>query len=243
MKILKFFILSLFLILLTACEEKHIENINIYTDPDLEFLVKNIATSYEKKNPVKINISTNLKNNNLNNLDIIISNNEDIFKLSSLNKENTKKIKDIDLIENYEKEIFLEDKLIIIGRRKLSNLDDLLYSSISISNYDTVIGKNIIDILSMENLFNQISKKIEYKNNSISALQSVDLYEVDYAIIGKILSSKIKNSIITYYFPEDLKITYNSYLKKGSNIKKTNFYSFLQSEQVKKIISKHQEIN
>lgn len=243
MKILKFFILSLFLILLVACEKKHIENINIYTDPDLEFLVNDIATSYEKKESVKINISTTLENNNLNNLDIIISNNEDIFKLSTLDKENTKKTENIDLIENYEKEDFLEDKIIIIGRRKLSNLDDLLYSSIAISNYDTFIGKNIIDILSMENLFNQISKKIEYKNNSISALQSVDLYEVDYAIIGKILSSKIKNSTITYYLPEDLKITYNSYLKKDSNINKTNFYSFLQSEQVKKIISKHQEIN
>lgn len=236
MKAFKYVVLTLFFLLIVSCKKNTIEHINLYVDKELEFLLTDIVNKYEKKNNVKINIKTDLKKGNLGKFDVLISNDSDILKF--LEENDIKNIK-----ENYEKNIFLEDEIAIIGRRKLADLSELLYSKISISSYNTHIGKKVIDYMAKQDFFDGISKKIEYKENSISALQSVDLYEVDYAIVGKSLLFKVKNSSVTYLFPDNLKIVYNIYEKKGNNKYKENFYSFLKSNQVKIFISKHQEIN
>ena len=61
----------------------------------------------------------------------------------------------------------------------------MLTSSIAIPNYKTNIGKTGLDILAKVEGFQEMAKKIQYKDDVMSALESVDLYEVDYAFVTK----------------------------------------------------------
>ncbi|MHB9323547.1 hypothetical protein ACW0TE_01060, partial [Fusobacterium polymorphum] len=107
------------------------EVINVYTDREIEIFVDKLAKKYER-----IDKETEIR---LNSLDAI----ED-YDIILVNEDS--KIKD-NIKKKYEVKDFFEDSLVIIGRRRIDNLSQMLTSSIAIPNYKTNIGKTGLDIL------------------------------------------------------------------------------------------------
>ena len=62
----------------------------------------------------------------------------------------------------------------------------------------------LLDILAKVEGFQEIAKKIQYKDDVMSALESVDLYEVDYAFVTSKILPLAKNSEICYIFPANI---------------------------------------
>ncbi|MHB9334421.1 hypothetical protein ACWYBU_00250, partial [Fusobacterium polymorphum] len=116
--------------IIKSCQKDKREVINIYTDREIENFIGKLAKKYEnidKEVAIKINSL-----NSIEDYDIIVTNED------SKIKDNKKK---------YEVKDFFEDNLVIIGRRKIDNLSQMLTSSIAIPNYKTNIGKTGLDIL------------------------------------------------------------------------------------------------
>lgn len=221
--ILAIIIISIFGII-KSCQKDKREVINIYTDREIENFIGKLAKKYEN-----INKEVAIKINSLNSIedyDIIVTNED------SKIKDNKKK---------YEVKDFFEDNLVIIGRRKIDNLSQMLTSSIAIPNYKTNIGKTGLDILAKVEGFQEMAKKIQYKDDVMSALESVDLYEVDYAFVTSKILPLAKNSEICYIFPDNMgrsKILYKAYINLESKKNPKKFYNFIEEDLADKTILK-----
>ena len=223
-----FLILAIIIILIfgiiKSCQRDKREVINIYTDREIENFIGKLAKKYEN-----INKEVAIKINSLNSIedyDIIVTNED------SKIKDNKKK---------YEVKDFFEDNLVIIGRRKIDNLSQMLTSSIAIPNYKTNIGKTGLDILAKVEGFQEMAKNIQYKDDVMSALESVDLYEVDYAFVTKKILPLAKNSEICYIFPDNMgrsKILYKAYINLESKKNPKKFYDFIEEDLADKTILK-----
>ena len=212
--ILAIIIISIFSII-KSCQRSKREVINVYTDREIEIFVDKLAKKYER-----IDKETEIRLNSLNSIedyDIIFINEDSKIKSNSKKK--------------YEVKDFFEDNLVIIGRRKIDNLSQMLTSSIAIPNYKTNIGKTGLDILAKVEGFQEIAKKIQYKDDVMSALESVDLYEVDYAFVTSKILPLAKNSEICYIFPANIgrsKILYKAYINLESEKNPKKFYDFIE---------------
>ena len=221
--ILAIIIISIFGII-KSCQKDKREVINIYTDREIENFIGKLAKKYEN-----INKEVAIKINSLNSIedyDIIVTNED------SKIKDNKKK---------YEVKDFFEDNLVIIGRRKIDNLSQMLTSSIAIPNYKTNIGKTGLDILAKVEGFQEMAKNIQYKDDVMSSLESVDLYEVDYAFVTSKILPLAKNSEICYIFPENIgrsQILYKAYINLESNKNPKRFYNFMEEELTDKTQNK-----
>ena len=226
MKKLLFFILAIILIsifaVIKSCQKEDKEIINVYVDREIEFFVGKLAKKYEKvdkETEIKINALKSIED-----YDIILT-------------DEDSKIKD-ELKKKYEVKDFFEDNLVIIGHRKIDNLSQMLTSSIAIPNYKTNIGKTGLDILAKVEGFQEMAKNIQYKDDVMSSLQSVDLYEVDYAFVTSKILPLAKNSEICYIFPENVgrsKILYKAYINLESKKDPKKFYDFVEEELAEKI--------
>ena len=223
-----FLILAIIIILIfgiiKSCQRDKREVINIYTDREIENFIGKLAKKYEntdKNVAIKINSL-----NSIEDYDIIVTNED------SKVKNNKKK---------YEVKDFFEDNLVIIGRRKIDNLSQMLTSSIAIPNYKTNIGKTGLDILAKVEGFQEMAKNIQYKDDVMSSLESVDLYEVDYAFVTSKILPLAKNSEICYIFPDNMgrsKILYKAYINLESKKNPKKFYNFIEEDLADKTILK-----
>ena len=219
--ILAIIIISIFG-LIKSCQREKREVINVYTDREIEIFIGKLAKKYEntdKDVSIKINAL-----NSLENYDIILT-------------DEDSKIKD-SIKKKYEVKDFFEDNLVIIGRRKIDNLSQMLTSSIAIPNYKTNIGKPGLDILAKVEGFQEMAKNIQYKDDVMSSLESVDLYEVDYAFVTSKILPLAKNSEICYIFPENIgksQILYKAYINLESNKNPKKFHDFVEEELATKI--------
>ncbi|QYR65249.1 hypothetical protein JY403_08175 [Fusobacterium animalis] len=222
--ILAIIIISIFG-LIKSCQKEKREVINVYTDREIEIFIGKLAKKYEntdKDVSIKINAL-----NSLEDYDIILT-------------DEDSKIKD-SIKKKYEVKDFFEDNLIIIGRRKIDNLSQMLTSSIAIPNYKTNIGKTGLDILAKVEGFQEMAKNIQYKDDVMSSLESVDLYEVDYAFVTSKILPLAKNSEICYIFPENIgrsQILYKAYINLESNKNPKKFYNFMEEELTDKTQNK-----
>ena len=222
--ILAIIIISIFG-LIKSCQREKREVINVYTDREIEIFIGKLAKKYEntdKDVSIKINAL-----NSLEDYDIILT-------------DEDSKIKD-SIKKKYEVKDFFEDNLVIIGRRKIDNLSQMLTSSIAIPNYKTNIGKTGLDILAKVEGFQEIAKNIQYKDDVMSSLESVDLYEVDYAFVTSKILPLAKNSEICYIFPENIgrsQILYKAYINLESNKNPKRFYNFMEEELTDKTQNK-----
>ena len=224
-----FLILAIIIILILgiikSCHREKREIINVYTDRELEIFIGKLAKKYEntdKKTAIKINNLSSIED-----YDIIFTDEDSKIKNNSKKK--------------YEVKDFFEDNLVIIGRRRIDNLSQMLTSSIAIPNYKTNIGKTGLDILAKVEGFQEMAKNIQYKDDVMSSLQSVDLYEVDYAFVTSKILPLAKNSEICYIFPNNIgqsKILYKAYINLESNKNPKKFYDFIEEELADKIILK-----
>ena len=192
--------------IIRSCQRSSREIVNVYTDKEIEYFIGKFAKKFER-NESKIQVRINsLKN--ISDYDIIITD----------EKESVKNLK-----KEFKSKDLFKDELVVIGRRRIENISQVVNSTIAIPNYS------------------EISKKIEYKDDAISSLQSVDLYEVDYAFITRKSLAYAKNSEICYRFPatmEGNKILYRIYLDMNSSDNSKNFYNFLEEEFTEKIQEK-----
>ena len=222
--ILAIIIISIFG-LIKSCQREKREVINVYTDREIEIFIGKLAKKYEntdKDVSIKINAL-----NSLEDYDIILT-------------DEDSKIKD-SIKKKYEVKDFFEDNLVIIGRRKIDNLSQMLTSSIAIPNYKTNIGKTGLDILAKVEGFQEMAKNIQYKDDVMSSLESVDLYEVDYAFVTSKILPLAKNSEICYIFPENIRrsqILYKAYINLESNKNPKKFYNFMEEELTDKTQNK-----
>ena len=222
--ILAIIIISIFG-LIKSCQREKREVINVYTDREIEIFIGKLAKKYEntdKDVSIKINAL-----NSLEDYDIILT-------------DEDSKIKD-SIKKKYEVKDFFEDNLVIIGRRKIDNLSQMLTSSIAIPNYKTNIGKTGLDILAKVEGFQEMAKNIQYKDDVMSSLESVDLYEVDYAFVTSKILPLAKNSEICYIFPENIgrsQILYKAYINLESNKNPKRFYNFMEEEITNKTQNK-----
>ena len=222
--ILAIIIISVFSIV-KSCQREKREVINVYTDREIEIFIGKLAKKYEntdKDVSIKINAL-----NSLEDYDIILT-------------DEDSKIKD-SIKKKYEVKDFFEDNLVIIGRRKIDNLSQMLTSSIAIPNYKTNIGKTGLDILAKVEGFQEMAKNIQYKDDVMSSLESVDLYEVDYAFVTSKILPLAKNSEICYIFPENIgrsQILYKAYINLESNKNPKRFYNFMEEELTDKTQNK-----
>ena len=222
--ILAIIIISVFSIV-KSCQREKREVINVYTDREIEIFIGKLAKKYEntdKDVSIKINAL-----NSLEDYDIILT-------------DEDSKIKD-SIKKKYEVKDFFEDNLVIIGRRKIDNLSQMLTSSIAIPNYKTNIGKTGLDILAKVEGFQEMAKNIQYKDDVMSSLESVDLYEVDYAFVTSKILPLAKNSEICYIFPENIgrsQILYKAYINLESNKNPKKFYNFMEEELTDKTQNK-----
>ena len=213
------FIIAIFVFivvgLLNSCRHKDKIVINVYAEDEIELLVEKYAKRYEKtfdKYKVEVNKLDNFKD-----YSIIITNEEN--KVKSLNI-------------NTKARVFFEDKLVIIGRKKINDLEELENFSLAMPELDTNIGKIGLSLLSDLKSQKKVLENATYKDNVISSLQSVDLYEVDFALVTRSILYLAKNSSVCYTFSGDSrnKVLYKSYLvtRKSKDAKK--FYQFLDDE-------------
>ena len=222
--ILAIIIISIFG-LVKSCQREKREVINVYTDREIEIFIGKLAKKYEntdKDVSIKINALKSLED-----YDIILT-------------DEDSKIKD-SIKKKYEVKDFFEDNLVIIGRRKIDNLSQMLTSSIAIPNYKTNIGKTGLDILAKVEGFQEMAKNIQYKDDVMSSLESVDLYEVDYAFVTSKILPLAKNSEICYIFPENIgrsQILYKAYINLESNKNPKRFYNFMEEELTDKTQNK-----
>ena len=222
--ILAIIIISIFG-LIKSCQKEKREVINVYTDREIEIFIGKLAKKYEntdKDVSIKINALKSLED-----YDIILT-------------DEDSKIKD-SIKKKYEVKDFFEDNLVIIGRRKIDNLSQMLTSSIAIPNYKTNIGKTGLDILAKVEGFQEMAKNIQYKDDVMSSLESVDLYEVDYAFVTSKILPLAKNSEICYIFPENIgrsQILYKAYINLESNKNPKRFYNFMEEELTDKTQNK-----
>ena len=222
--ILAIIIISIFA-LIKSCQREKREVINVYTDREIEIFIGKLAKKYEntdKDVSIKINALKSLED-----YDIILT-------------DEDSKIKD-SIKKKYEVKDFFEDNLVIIGRRKIDNLSQMLTSSIAIPNYKTNIGKTGLDILAKVEGFQEMAKNIQYKDDVMSSLESVDLYEVDYAFVTSKIIPLAKNSEICYIFPENIgrsQILYKAYINLESNKNPKKFYNFMEEELTNKTQNK-----
>ena len=210
--------------IIRSCQRSSREVVNVYTDKEIEYFIEKFAKKFERnesKIQVKIN---NLKN--ISDYDIIITD----------EKESVTNLK-----KDFKSKDLFKDELVVIGRRRIENISQVANSTIAMPNYKTNIGKTGLDILAKLDNFSEISKKIEYKDDAISSLESVDLYEVDYAFIPRKSLAFAKNSEICYRFPSTMegnKILYRIYIDNNSSDNSKNFYNFLEEEFTEKIQEK-----
>ena len=199
-------------------DEKRI--INVYVESEIENYTQKLLKRYEKINDdieIKLNSLSNLKS-----YDIILTN--DPSKVKNIKR-------------SYKEYPFIEDRLLIVGRRKINDIDELINSTIAIPNYETIIGKTAIDILSKSPNFLEVAKKINYKEDIFSSIESVDLYEVDFAVITRLSLPYLKNSEICYRFNKEVeenKIIYKAYIKNNKDKELRKIYNIIEDETLKK---------
>ena len=205
---------------LNSCQKDEKKIINVYVEPEIENYTQKLLRRYEKINEnieIKLNSLSNLKS-----YDIILTN--DPFKVKNIKR-------------SYKEYPFIEDRLLIVGRRKINDVDELINSTIAIPNYETIIGKTAIDILSKNPNFLEVAKKINYEKDIFSSIESVDLYEVDFAVITRLSLPYLKNSEICYRFNKEVeenKIIYKAYIKNNKNKELRKIYNIIEDETLKK---------
>ena len=129
--------------LIRSCQRSSREVINVYTDKEIEYFIGKFAKKFERnENKVQVKIN-DLKN--MSDYDIIITN----------EKENVKNLK-----KDFKSKDLFKDELVVIGRRRIENISQVVNSTIAIPNYKTNIGKTGLDILAKLDNFSEISKPV-----------------------------------------------------------------------------------
>lgn len=133
--------------------------------------------------------------------------------------------------------------MVIAGKEKINDLSEIKNHKIAIGTPETVpAGKYAKEVLNNSNLWNEVQENIVFSKDVRSAMQYVEIDEVDYAFIYKTDAKIMKNGIISFIVPETLHkpIIYSYGIIKDKNSKEViKFYEFLKSEYSQSLYEKY----
>ena len=225
---------------LTGCNDKNPTEITISAAASLKDSLGEVIEKFEKENKnIKINVnfggSGALKNQIIAGAPVDI-----VFFASQKDLNDLKDKKMID--EKYHKNL-LKNRLVVAGRREISDLYEIVNDKVAIGTPETVpAGRYAKEAFENSGIWDAIQNNLVFTKDVRSAAQYVDLGEVDYSLIYKTDAKILKNAKIAYIVPEDLHkpIIYSYGIIKGhgtdANIK---FYNYLQSKDAAKIYKKY----
>lgn len=147
------------------------------------------------------------------------------------------------LVENNFHKNILKNRMVIAGQKEITSLEEILNHKIAIGTPETVpAGKYAKEILINEKLWDKIQNNLIFSKDVRSAMQYVELSEVDFAFIYKTDAKLLKNSKISYVIPENLhKPIIYSYgiIKDKASDETIKFYEFLSSQEAQKYYEKY----
>ena len=142
-----------------------------------------------------------------------------------------------------ESKEILENSIIIAGRKKIDKLEEIKGYRVAIGDPEySPAGVYSLEILKKLNLFEDMKPNIILTRDVRSAMQYVDLYEVDYAFIYKTESKVMKNAQIVYEVSNELHtpIIYSCGILSGKEREETReFYKFLGNGNSREIFLKY----
>lgn len=238
----KFFkILLIFSILLIAgCNNSKPSEITISCAASLKEVINELILNFQEENKnIKINVNLGgsgaLKNQIIGGAPVDIVFFASQSDLKDLNKKGL-------IEENFHQDI-LKNRMVIAGKEKISKLSNIINHKIAIGNPDTVpAGRYAKQVLENSNLWDKIKEDLIFTKDVRSAMQYVEVGEVDYAFIYMTDAKLMKNSIISYVVPEDYHkpIIYSYGVIKDKNSKEVvKFYEFLKSPKAKSLYEKY----
>lgn len=238
-KIFKLLLIG-FMVVLFGCGKEEKKEITISAAASLKEVMNEIILEFEKENKdIKININLGgsgaLKNQIISGAPVDI-----VFFASQ------KDLKDLDekgMIEKNYNEDILKNRMVIAGKEKINDLSEIKNHKIAIGTPETVpAGKYAKEVLNNSNLWNEVQNNIVFSKDVRSAMQYVEIDEVDYAFIYKTDAKIMKNGIISFIVPETLHkpIIYSYGIIKDKNSKEViKFYEFLKSEYSQSLYEKY----
>ena len=205
--------------LLAACGKTEKKEITISAAASLNEVLSQIVENYQKENKdVVINI-----NFGASGAFVFFASKKD---LEDLRKQNL-------VSEKFSRDI-LENTMVVAGRKKIDSLSELLDHKVAIGDPDVVpAGRYAKQVLQNEGLWDRMQENFVLSKDVRSAMQYVDLYEVDYAMIYKTDSKVMKNAEIVYEVPNILHtpIIYScGILKDKERDEVKSFYKFLTTK-------------
>lgn len=234
----KILFLLIIIIFLLGCTKKEKKFINVGAEISLKESLTQIVEQYQATHrDVTVNIdfdaSKLLKKQALNGTTM------DFIFLSSI--KDMEELKKIEVVS--ETKVLVENSMIVAGRRKIDNLEEVQGDKIAMGDPQfSPAGVYSVEILKNLDLFEKIKPNIILAKDVRSAMQYVDLYEVDYALIYKTESKVMKNAQIVYEVPKELysPIIYSCGILKGKDREEIkSFYKFLENGNCKEIFLKY----
>lgn len=237
--IFKILLISL-TVLLIGCGKENEKEITISAAASLKEVINELVQEFQKENKnIKININLGgsgaLKNQIIGGAPVDIVFFASKSDLDDLDKRG--------LIEENNHQDILKNRIVIAGKEKIDDLSKIKNHKIAIGTPETVpAGRYAKEVLKNSNLWSEVEPNIIFSKDVRSAMQYVEIGEVDYAFIYKTDAKLMKNSIISYIIPEDLHrpIIYSYGIIKDKNSKEViKFYEFLNSSKAKDYYEKY----
>lgn len=238
----KFFIVLITVVsifLLTACGKAEKKEITVSAAASLNEVLSQIAENYQKENKeIIININFGASGTLKKQIEggapvdfVFFASKKDLEDLKKQNLVSEKFFKDI-----------LQNTMVVAGRKKIDSLSEMLDHKVAIGDPDVVpAGRYAKEILENEGLWDRMQENFVLSKDVRSAMQYVDLYEVDYAMIYKTDSKVMKNAEIVYEVPSELHtpIIYScGILKDKEREEVKDFYKFLTKKESVEIFEK-----
>lgn len=219
------------ILLLAACGKTEKKEITISAAASLNEVLSQIVENYQKENKdVIINVNFGASGA----LKKQIEGGAPVDFVFFASKKDLEDLKKQDLVaEKFSKDI-LENTMVVAGRKKIDSLSEMLDHKVAIGDPDIVpAGRYAKQVLENEGLWDRMQENFVLSKDVRSAMQYVDLYEVDYAMIYKTDSKVMKNAEIVYEVPNTLHtpIVYScGILKDKERDEVKDFYKFLTTK-------------
>ena len=217
--------------LLAACGKTEKKEITISAAASLNEVLSQIVENYQKENKdVVININFGASGA----LKKQIEGGAPVDFVFFASKKDLEDLRKQNLVsEKFSRDI-LENTMVVAGRKKIDSLSELLDHKVAIGDPDVVpAGRYAKQVLQNEGLWDRMQENFVLSKDVRSAMQYVDLYEVDYAMIYKTDSKVMKNAEIVYEVPNTLHtpIIYScGILKDKERDEVKDFYKFLTNK-------------
>ncbi|CAK7064240.1 MULTISPECIES: molybdate ABC transporter substrate-binding protein [Fusobacterium] len=217
--------------LLVACGKTEKKEITISAAASLNEVLSQIVENYQKENKdVVININFGASGA----LKKQIEGGAPVDFVFFASKKDLEDLRKQNLVsEKFSRDI-LENTMVVAGRKKIDSLSELLDHKVAIGDPDVVpAGRYAKQVLQNEGLWDRMQENFVLSKDVRSAMQYVDLYEVDYAMIYKTDSKVMKNAEIVYEVPNTLHtpIIYScGILKDKERDEVKSFYKFLTTK-------------